>query len=177
MKKIITAFIAAFVLISVQNSNAQLGVGAGLAFGTEIETLGIQVGATYSLVDNLRLAADVIYFFPKTEGSGDFETDLKWLEFNGNLHYVFYEEITMNAYGLAGLNYSRLSIDEPSSDIPGDGPLGSITYSESEFGLNLGIGYMYNLNLAWFFAEAKYVVSDFDQLSIVAGLRIPLQQE
>jgi outer membrane immunogenic protein len=174
MKKILLAAVAAFLLISVQNSNAQIGLGAGLAYGTEIETIGIQVGGTYLINENFRAAADIIYFFPKSEGDGDFSMDLNWFEFNANIHYIFFEDESMQAYGLGGLNYARLSIDEPTINIPGVGQIGGGSYSESEIGLNLGIGAMLDIDFAWLYGEAKFTISDFDQLSIAVGLRFSL---
>ncbi|TVQ10115.1 MAG: hypothetical protein EA364_12825 [Balneolaceae bacterium] len=174
MKKIILAAVAAFVLISVQNSHAQIGLGAGLAYGTEIETIGIQLGGTYLINENFRVAADIIYFFPRTEGDSDFKFETKWFEFNANLHYIFFEDESMNAYGLAGINYTRLSLDSPTINIPGVGPIGGGSFSESEIGLNLGVGGMIDLDFAWLYGEVKYNVSDFDQLSIAVGLRFAL---
>lgn len=174
MKKIILAAVAAFILISVQNSNAQIGLGAGLAYGTEIETIGIQVGGTYLINENFRVAADIIYFFPKTEGDSDFEVEFKWFEFNANVHYIFFEDESMNAYGLAGINYASLTIETPSITIPGLGTIGGGSATESEIGLNLGIGAMLDLDFAWLYGEVKYNVSDFDQLVIAVGLRFAL---
>jgi outer membrane immunogenic protein len=172
MKKIILAAIAAFVLISVQNSNAQIGLGAGLAFGTEIETIGIQVGGTYLINEQFRAAADIIFYLPKTEGDSDFEVETKLFEFNANVHYIFFEDESMNAYGLAGLNYSRISFDSPTVSVPGFSFASS--FSSNEIGLNLGIGAMLDLDFSWLYGEVKYVVSDFDQLVIAAGLRFAI---
>jgi outer membrane immunogenic protein len=173
MKKIMLAAVAAFVLISVQNSHAQIGLGAGLAYGTEIESIGLQLGGTYLINENFRAAADIIYFFPKTEGDGDFEVETKWFEFNANVHYIFFEDDSMNAYGLAGLNYLRWSVETPTVSVPGFGSFGG-SASGSEIGLNLGIGGMINLDFAWLYGEAKYTISEFDQLGIAVGLRFAI---
>lgn len=173
MKKIMLAAVAAFVLISVQNSQAQIGLGAGLAYGTEIETIGIQVGGTYLINENFRAAADIIYFFPSKEGDSEFEVETKWFEFNANVHYIFFEDESMNAYGLAGINYVNLTFETPSVDfdfITIDGG----SFSDSKVGLNLGIGGMIDLDFAWLYGEAKYTLSDFDQLGIAVGLRFAL---
>ncbi|MCA1801943.1 MAG: hypothetical protein LC662_05750 [Rhodothermaceae bacterium] len=102
MKKIMLAAVAAFVLISVQNSQAQIGLGAGLAYG-----------------------------------------------------------------------YLRWSVETATVSVPGFGTFGG-SASGSEIGLNLGIGAMIDLDFAWLYGEAKYTISEFDQLGIAVGLRFAI---
>jgi outer membrane immunogenic protein len=166
MKKIMLAAVAAFVLISVQNSQAQIGLGAGLAYGTEIENIGIQLGGTYLINENFRAAADIIYYFPKEEEGGYVKT--KWFEFNANVHYIFFNDDSMNAYAIGGLNYTSLTVE---IDIPG---FGSASGSDGEVGLNLGVGAMIDIGFSNLYGEAKYVLGNADQLSIAVGLRFAL---
>jgi outer membrane immunogenic protein len=166
MKKIMLAAVAAFVLISVQNSQAQIGLGAGLAYGTEIENIGIQLGGTYVINEDFRAAVDIIYYFPKEEEGGFVET--KWFEFNANAHYIFFQDDSMNAYAIGGLNYTSLTVDV---EIPG---FGSASASDGEVGLNLGIGAMIDVGFSNLYGEAKYVLGNADQLSIAVGLRFAL---
>lgn len=129
--------------------------GGGIAYGSEVEAIGIQVGGVYGFTDNISGAADFIVFFPD---------NYDWWELNLNGQYNFMSEDGTRVYGLAGLNYATLSINL--------GQFGSS--SSSELGLNLGGGAEFDLDFANLYGELKYVLGDADQLGISAGLRFPL---
>lgn len=63
-------------------------------------------------------------------------------------------------YGLAGLNITTVSPAFTDD-------------SETEAGINVGIGTEYYLDFLSIYGELKYVLSDFDQLVLGAGARIP----
>ena len=165
MKKIlsISTLIIALAFFAKTDAFAQEGqfkVGGGLAFGTEVEAIGIQAGATYGFTDEISAGADFIIFFPE---------NIDWFEFNANGHYKFVAEDDMSVYALAGLNYTSLSVD-----VPNFGGFGGGSVSSSEIGLNLGGGAEFNVDFALIYAELKYVVSNADQLGISGGLRFPI---
>ena len=64
-------------------------------------------------------------------------------------------------YGIGGLNITTLEL------IGADD-------SETELGVNLGIGGEYHLENLSLFGELKYVASDFDQVVLGAGVRFPI---
>lgn len=148
--------------INIGNSHAQtskIQAGAGLYYGSS-EGSGFGIGANgyYSITPNIRAGIDFIYYL------GSPENTTYWgLNFNG--HYHFETSGTISPYLLAGLNVSNFSID---IDIPG---AGSGSAGNSEIGLNIGGGAEYPLSFGAFFAEAKYVISNYDQFVIGAGLR------
>jgi outer membrane immunogenic protein len=166
MKKLIIATAFVLVLVSVQNTKAQIGLGAGLAYGTEIENLGLQLGATYLINENFRAAADIIYYFPKESVGGTITWN--WFEFNANVHYIFFEDDSMNAYAIGGLNYTSWKRERELS------PTEKLVTSDNEVGLNLGIGAMIDIGFANLYGEAKYVLGNADQLGIAIGLRFAL---
>ena len=149
---------------SLQNTaNAQLAVGGGLAYGSDIESAGVQIGGTYFLLgeQGIRLAADLIFFFPGDDGFG---TDLNVWEFNANGHYIFNEGDAYIAYALAGISLATVSFDA--------GVLGE--FSESELGLNAGAGIEYSIGGVKLYAEGKIVLGGFDQLVLSGGVRVPI---
>lgn len=158
MKKSLSIACLVLGLMLVANSNAaaqDFSVGGGLAYGTEVEAIGIQGGATYAFTEEIRGAADVIIFFPD---------NYDWWELNVNGHYLFYAEEGISVYALAGLNYATLSIDL--------GQFGSA--SDSELGLNLGGGAEFGVDFANVYVEVKYVLGNADQLGLSGGLRFPI---
>lgn len=172
MKKLLTVGTLVIGLIFISNTNlyaqdesGDISIGGGLGYGTEIESIGIQVGGVYRINEQFRGAADIIYYFPDEIGAG---YDYNWMEFNANGHYLFLEEDDMLVYALAGLNFARVSIDYPDNEIYGG------SYSDTEIGLNIGAGLEYDIDFAFLYAELKYALSSADQLVLSAGLRFPI---
>lgn len=159
MKKLlsITGLVLGIIFFSNTGALAQneFKVGGGLAYGSEVEAIGIQVGAVYDFTEEISGAADFIIYFPD---------GYDWWELNVNGHYRFFSEDNISVYGLAGLNYATLSVDF--------GQFGSA--SDSELGLNLGGGAEFGLDFAKLYTELKYVVGNADQLGISAGLRFAI---
>lgn len=144
-----------FALHTNAMAQNEFSVGGGIAYGTEVEAIGVQGGATYSFTEEIRGAADVIIFFPD---------GFDWWELNLNGQYQFYSEESISVYGLAGINYATISVD-----FPGGG-----SASDSEAGLNLGGGAEFGLDFANLYTELKFVLGNADQLALSAGLRFPI---
>ena len=137
-------------------ATAQKTIGAGLAYGSEIENLGIGVNAEFDLNDQIDISPSFIYYFKNNNVS-------MW-ELNGNINYVF-SNSGPTFYGIAGLNITGIKID-------GGGFFAD--RSDSELGLNLGVGATFAQSGSVIpFAEAKYVLSNYDQLSLFGGVRFP----
>lgn len=152
---VLFGLLLAFNTSSFAQETSDIKIGGGLVYGTEVEAIGIQAGAKYDITSEISGAADFSIYFPD---------NYDWWEFNVNGHYHFLSEEGKNVYGLAGLNYSKLSVDL--------GQFGKAT--DSEIGLNLGGGAEFGLDFADLYTEIKYVVSDADQLVLTAGLRFSL---
>lgn len=153
MKKLIfTLLLTGAVVIT---SQAQETIGAGLAYGSEIENLGIGINAEFDLNEQIDISPSFIYYFKNNNVS-------MW-ELNGNINYIF-SDSGPTFYGIAGLNITGIKVD---AGVFGD-------RSDSEVGLNLGVGASFAQSGSVIpFAEAKYVLSNFDQLSILGGVRFP----
>src|SRR5690625_4986116 len=85
-------------------SQAQISVGGGLAYGLDIEELGIQASGTYVLNEDMRLGADIIYWLTPSEsfpGGGEFSTTM--FEINANYNYIFYNKNDVMFYALGTL--------------------------------------------------------------------------
>jgi len=174
MKKRLLAFACALTLVSGLSTNvqAQMKAGAGLAFGTEAESLGLTANfySAFPSVENLSVGGDFIYFLSKEV---DPFRNRKWFELNFNGQYEFYSEQMINAYALGGLNIARQKFVYSG--------IGSSPYfdnSKTRVGLNIGIGGEYTFNESLLaFAEFKFVLSDFDQAVLSAGVRLPISSK
>ena len=168
MKKLIGITLGLLLAVGISTTaSAQIQVGGGIGFATEIENLGFQAGGTYVINEDIRVAADIIYYLPGDQGQG--VVDVNWFEFNANGHYLFQDEDDLKFYGLGGINFTRVSIDFPENQFFGGGSV-----SDTEVGLNVGAGLEYGLGFGNLYAEAKYVLSSADHLTVTGGLRFPI---
>lgn len=155
---------ASFIILLFGSTNvfAQEGtivVGPGLAYGSEVENLGIKVDGYYTINEQFRAGLDFVFYLPEDLGNG---VDANYFGFNINGNYIFYSEDELMAYGLAGINILRVKIK-------GNGN----SFSDSETGLNLGAGIEYAQSFGSLFGELKLagLGGDADQFVIGAGVR------
>lgn len=134
--------------------------GGGFSFGTNVSyTGGSESGITlqgyYGITDEIRAGAGFTFYLIG-------EDNISASEFNIDGHYIFTNEDGLVLYGLAGLNFSRVSVDT--------GGFGSISVSDT--GLNLGGGVEYSLGEVFLFGEPKLTVGGFDQFNLTGGIRL-----
>ncbi|WP_226388729.1 outer membrane beta-barrel protein [Penaeicola halotolerans] len=162
MKKFLLILCIAF--LGTFAAQAQVRLGGTIGYGTQIEALGIGVIGDYKITENIGVAANFAYYFAEDT---EFSTTDFW-ELNGNINYYFVTNESIEFYGLGGLNYSRIS-----TSFDGFGFSGSA--AEGELGLNLGVGSNFNIGKNFLpFGEIKYIIGDFDQLVIQAGVKFNL---
>lgn len=160
-------------LFSMSTANAQeidTRIGGMIAYGTEIENVGIGANAEFGIMDRLSISPGFIYYLPKENGP----IKTTWFEVNANANYYLLNEGKFDVYGLAGLNYSSVKVTYDGPSTPGFG--GSFSGSDGRFGLNLGAGANMHLNNDSImpFAELKYVIIDGGQLVIAAGVKFKI---
>lgn len=159
-----TLLCTASLALLANEAAAEPRIGAALTYGTEVEEVGLQLNGYYGLgevlptLPGLRVGAEFTYYLV------DDPLTLWTLDLNGQ--YRFIEPGPFGAYGIAGLDIAHVSVDV---DL---GPLGGASSSNTDIGLNLGIGAEYavveNVEL---FGELKYVISDLDQAVLAIGGR------
>lgn len=162
MKKIISIFVTTLACFVITPTiQAQTSAGIGLAYGADMEDLGLQLSGSFSLNDKMRVGADLTYYLSSEEEI--FGTTIKTTayEINGNLNYILHKSDAIEFYGIGsiGLHFAGVSIGDTSE-------------SDSEIGIGVGVGAQYNLGNVKLFAEPRYFLSGFDQLSIGFGARI-----
>lgn len=150
--------------LHAQTDKGNMRLGGQLAFGTEIESLGIGANFDYAITDAILLAPSLVYFFGKSEG----EVSWSLFEVNLNGNYLFDTgNSNIIPYALAGLNLSFWSVDYEGF---GFGSLGNST----NVGLNIGGGADFVVSTFFVFGELRYVISSSDQLVIAGGVKFPL---
>lgn len=159
MKKLLSTSAAILTLFCFSHTTSfaqdrPFQVGVGLLYGSEIEELGIQANLNYPVLQNVELAPDISIYFADDESGID-----NYWALNLNGHYFLSSQDMYNVYGLAGLNIATVGNSFTDN-------------SETEVGINVGIGSEYYMDAFSIFGELKYVLSDFDQLVIGVGARL-----
>jgi len=158
---------------TVFSAQAQTKVGGGLAFGTEILTIGFDVRATFGINENILFAPDITYFLNNTDVvflGIQTKSKFKWWEINLNGNYVW-NLSGFSPYVLTGLNLAIIG-----SEIELFGS--RVSDSDTKVGWNIGGGanLPFNDKLEGFF-ELKYniFISDPDQLAIKGGVKVAIK--
>ncbi len=174
--RLLLAFLAVSA-IAAPASAGEVIVGAGVGFGSEIEMPGLQLGGYYAFTGklaSLRVGGDIDGFLPNSDRGVGGEGKVSWFDINANAQYFIPglpEDSPFAVYGLAGLNFAivhaSFTYDEGVNQR-------DLSNTEVEPGLNLGAGAEFDIKFAAAYAEAKYVISQADQLVVFAGLRFAL---
>lgn len=164
MKKLLnaTAIVCFILALSFSSGQAQdhgTKLGLGVVYGSEIEAAGIQGNATFRISPTVAIAPNLSIYFPDDEDAPGFIGTFWTANVDG--HFMLDTDPDYHIYALGGLNVATYEYDGTDE-------------SESELGLNLGLGSEYHLNNFSLFGELKYVVSDFDQVVLGVGARFPL---
>lgn len=158
MKKIIViiaVFIAGF------NLNAQeWGVGVSGGYLTEIEGFGATADIIYNISEKFGVSTDITYSVADQSS-----TRAKWLALDLNARYKVIDEL----YALAGGQYLNVTLKELGLGGGSINPENEL--SSSDFGINVGTGYKYNIvDNVNIFAEAKYVILEAGYFHARLGL-------
>lgn len=159
MKKVILAILlAAFSLgLHAQSVKGEKTGVLQAGYQSDPGRLMLGVAGRYAIADNIRLAPDVMFLFPKNKLTG--------LDVNVNAHYVFPLDGKLNVFPLAGLamlnnRFSGETIDGGSKGF-------------TNWGFNLGGGFEYQLSSSSFLnLEMKYTFSDGDCFTVGFGYGI-----
>lgn len=161
MKKIalLIVFPAIFAFSSsaiAQNMKGDMGVGLGVAYGFDLEEMGVNVNFNYSFTNEIRSAVDFTYYLAESEFT-------IW-EANLNAHYMLVNDQALRLYALAGVQYYKFEFEFEFFGA-------KIAAEDDGIGFNIGAGVEYDLGGVVLFAEPKFTVSGLEQLNLTAGIR------
>ena len=159
MKKLIFAagFIVALVAFaSPAYSQINSRVGAVISFtGGDVDETGFGVVGEFGVAQKVSIAPQLIFYFPD---------NFDFFELNLNANYYFFNQNIFEMYGLGGLNFSRVGYE-----VAGE------KESDSELGLNLGIGTNFQLGKKVVpFAEFRFTIGEYDQIALGLGVKFNL---
>ena len=164
-KNLIQKILIILFIFSSVPIQAQTRVGVFLTYGDHQENLGIGALGEFFLTDQISIAPNVIYFFPKDDT--EFLSEDHWVDLNLNGNYYFPTGGTVVPYVLAGLNYSMRKYE-----FDGGG-----SEDANTLGFNLGGGADFDFDSSFIpFAQVRYAISDSGQLVIPAGVKIELSE-
>lgn len=162
MKKILFVLMAVTFSLSAfsQIDFKFKGVGGGLSIGSEAGNgdmgFGLNVGGLAQIMDKIDAEANFIFYFPSDKNGVDYNL----IASNANGHYNFYQEGEITAYGLGGLNISRLKWKNS-----------GYSSNNTEIGINIGAGGAYEINdMLDGTAQIGYTIGNADQLFINLGV-------
>ncbi|MCH8556890.1 MAG: porin family protein [Balneolia bacterium] len=139
---------------NAQNAEGDIVAGGGLGFGFDIEEIGLNLNGYYSITDEIRAGADILYYFVDGDGVSFWELNLL-----GN--YLFINDEELRVYALAGIHRFNVSVDT-----------GFGSFGGSQTGLMIGGGVEYDLGAVSLYGEPRIsLVSAWGQLSLTAGVR------
>lgn len=166
MKKL---FLLIVVALSAIGMDAQTLKGEGsilgnLGYQTNYERFGLGVQGRYVIANNLRIAPDVTFFFPKDKVTG--------LDVNVNFHYVFNfskDGQGFSVYPLAGIGMQNNFYGKRTIMVDGEN-VEQKSDNTSKFAFNLGGGISLPLSArSYLNAEAKFMFADEDNVVIMLG--------
>lgn len=150
MNNLLKFAIVCIILLSFSmNSKAQIFLGGGpsLLIPDGDSQIGLNPRVTFGINESMEIASGVNYYLSDVYNLYDMNVDF---------HYVFGEDGTIRFYPLGGFNLMQYTVNETAT-------------AKLQFNVGGGTKIPINVNTG-LFGEAKYIVGDFDGISLTAGI-------
>jgi len=154
---------AAILLFGLQ-TQAQIALGGGLAYNEKVSGPGITLKAEFNITEQIAIAPGGTYFF----GNSLYGYNQNILAVDVNAHYFFnIIDDKLKIYPLLGVNYSNYKTGAYYYGYYYD----TYEVSDNAFGANIGAGgkWAFSEKLS-VYLEPKYIVSDYEQIVVNAGI-------
>ena len=130
-------------------------IGLNLGYGTDISKAFLGGRVMYEIDDRFDVVGSFNRYFKESVG----EVDVKYWDINADFHWNAIQRDLFNFYPLVGLTY-----------LHGKASYAGESEGDGRFGVNLGVGIMFNINEHWAAgAEAKYQIIDGSQFVPMAS--------
>ncbi len=163
-------FLFSLIFLFATQIQAQISLGGGLGYNEKISGPGITLKGVFTITDNIAISPSASYFF------GNQVYGYKRSLFAGdvNAHYYFnIIENKLKVYPVAGVNFSSYKTGNSYYDDLFDYETKQVT--DSALGANIGAGATYQFTEKLkVYLEPKFVVSDYSQVVINAGVLLNL---
>lgn len=150
--------------INAQTRKGEASLLGNVGYQSNYERFGLGLQARYAIMNNVRIAPDLNFFFPKEKVTG--------LDLNVNFHYVFNFKadgqgfqvyplvgvgMQTNFYGKRTVTFQREEFEEKSK-------------TNTDFAFNLGGGITLPLSpKSYLNAEMKFMMGDKDNIVFMLG--------
>ncbi len=148
--------------MSLSSFSQGLVSSIGGTYGSEVESLGMNIREYYFFNHHICLGPEVSYFPKHKLPHGE----VTLLELNITGHYILEMTNRFSFYPLTGLNYSIENVSAHKR-----------TVINKALGVNLGIGFHYRMNNVLPFIEYKYITGNLSQNVYSAGILIMFRKK
>lgn len=170
MKTLFKTLFVFLLFFVVTESHAQISVGGGLWYGTDINNVGFSINGKYQINEKIAATPAFTYFLKK-----DYLT-LSTLDLNGTYNITEFENVG-SLYGIGGLGLTFLGVDFDNSVLGewAEAFGGSSNSNTTEFGVNVGAGFNIGINEKLSVSpEAMYTFGGVSYLRIGAKIMFAL---
>ena len=164
MRNLFKVLFAAILFISVAEAKAQISVGPGVVYGTDINSIGFSINGKYEFNESWAVAPSFTYFLEK-----DY---IKWSALDLDINYQLMDiEDVGRLYAIGGFNITFYKIDfdmeyegysdysNEYNDAVNDAMSDSLDGSNIGFNIGLGLNFAVTEKIA-IAPEIKYTFSD-----------------
>lgn len=167
MKKVLFVILLTIVSVGAFAQKGSISGHAKLGYQSDYKRFGVGAEARYEVIDNVRLAPDLVFFFPKNKTWG--------ADINLNVQYAFTNVLDkLTIYPLLGLNISNNRYSGETVHLGGGQEVKYDSEGFTNFGFNLGAGADYDITPDTYLNfEMKYTFSkgDYGQFMFGYGVR------
>ena len=174
MRNLVLGVLTAFTFLlaggatSLQADGGDMSLGGGLAYATDINSLGIAARGYYELPSEeyvFYIVPELIYYLPSTSNAGP---DIQWITFDVMGHWLFENSEEFYLYALAGIGvrYFSSTVENPFG--------GEFSDSQTDINLDIGAGVEYETDFGGIFGEFRFVFTDGTFLVFDTGVRFPI---
>ncbi len=174
MRNLVRGVLAAFTFLlaggitNLQADGGDMSVGGGLAYATDINSLGIAARGWYEVPSDeyvFYIVPELVYYLPTSSSAG---FDVQWITFDVMWQWMFESSEGFYLYSLGGLGFKRatVTVDSPF--------LGEISESDTSLNLDLGAGVEYETDFGGVFGEFRFVFIEGSFLVFESGVRFPI---
>lgn len=137
MKKLLLLIMTTLASVGLFAQQGEMSALGNVGFQTDVKRFMIGAQGRYNITNDIRIAPDVMFFFPKDKLLG--------FDLNANVHYLLNSGAQLEVYPLAGIAIQNNHQGERTITKVGSEVLKTQSTSFTKIGFNLGTGFTYGL--------------------------------
>lgn len=167
MKKVFFLLLSVVLALGInaQSRRGEASLMGSVGYQSNYERFGLGFQARYAMLNNVRIAPEVNFFFPKEKVTG--------LDVNVNFHYVFNFKADgqgFQVYPLVGVGMQTNFYGSRDITYSGGQEVHEGSHTNTDFAFSLGGGITLPLSSkSYLNAETKFMMGDKDNLVFMLG--------